>query len=41
MIDTMKILLSNGDIYEGEHLNGVPHGIGKVKMINGNFYDGS
>ena len=36
-----KFIFPNGDIYEGEHLNDVPHGFGKMKMNNGSSYEGN
>jgi len=37
---TEKLTFENGNVYEGETLNGVPHGKGKFVFSYGSVYEG-
>jgi len=36
-----ELKLTDGKIYQGEHRNGMPHGLGKMKFADGSQYEGA
>ena len=38
--DIQKLVLPNGDTYEGEVKDGNPNGRGKLTSVNGSIYNG-
>lgn len=41
IISSSPIKLANGKIYQGEHRNGIPHGLGEMKFADGSQYQGA
>jgi len=35
-----KYVFPNGDVYEGDYLNGIPHGKGRYTFLNGEVFEG-